>query len=257
MTSSISFSSLVSGVVGLDDRSAHAHLAVEVDADHDVGAEGAGGGDRDRVDEGAVHEPAPADHHRVEDAGKSVGGPHGLDEGAARQPDLVAAHQLGGDGAELDRQRLDPAVRQILIEQALQPPAGDQARAAEMEVEEAHDAPLGQGQGEGLQLVELARRIAAADDGADGAARNHVGDDAGLLENSDDTDMRPAPCGAAAQSQADPCFRPEGRARLAPWSPSLRLRPPTRRCAGQSRPTTLAQLQGIALHSCRSPVKPA
>ena len=39
-----------------------------------------GRGDRDRIDESAVHEPAPAEEHGVEDAGQGVGCPHGLNE---------------------------------------------------------------------------------------------------------------------------------------------------------------------------------
>ena len=51
-----------------------------------------------------------------------------------------------------------------------------------MEIQQAHHAPLGERLGERFEFVELACRIAAADDGPDGATGNHVRHDAGLVD---------------------------------------------------------------------------
>ena len=72
-----------------------------------------------------------------------------------------------------------------------------------MEIQQAHDAPLGERLGERFEFVELACRIAAADDGPDGAAGNHVRHDAGLVDRPHDADMRPSSGGAAAKGKAD------------------------------------------------------
>ena len=105
----------------LDDGSAHPDLAVEIDAYHQIRLQGASGSDRDRVDESAVHQPPPIHHHRVEDAGQRVGGSHRPYQRAPRQPDFVSRYQFGRDGAELDRQRFDLLVGEIVFQKPLQP----------------------------------------------------------------------------------------------------------------------------------------
>ena len=190
-------------IVGLDHRSARPHLAVQVDADDDVGAERARRGDRDRVDERAVHQPAPAEQDRVEHARQRVGGPHRLDERPAREPDLVAGDELGGDRAEADRQGFRPcrSVRSCSSRRCSRPPA-IRPEPRDVEVEQPHDPALGQRMREGLELVELAGGVAAADHRADRAAGDHVRHDAGSREHPHHADMRPAAGRAAAERQA-------------------------------------------------------
>ena len=123
--------------------------------------------------------------------------------GAAGEPDLVAGAKLGRDRGEAQRQRLDPHVAEIAFEQSLEAVAADQARSADVEIEQPHDPALGERQGEGFELVEARGCIAAADDGADRAAGDHVGDDALALEDAHDADMRPAARGARPEGEAD------------------------------------------------------
>ena len=75
-------------------------IGVDVDGDHVARAERAADRDRDRIDQRAVEQPAAVDGDGAEDAGQRVGGAHGVDEAAARQPDLVAGADLGGDRNE-------------------------------------------------------------------------------------------------------------------------------------------------------------
>ena len=95
--------------------------------------------------------------------------------------------------------------------------AAEQPVAAEMQVEQAEHAALGQAAGEFLELVELAGEIAAADQRADRGAGDHVDLDAGLVERAQHADMRPAAGGAAAERQRDArislpaCVRRAGR----------------------------------------------
>ena len=81
--------------------------------------------------------------------------------------------------------------------------AVDQARAGEIEVEEAQHLAAGQVARELLQGIELAGHVAAADDGADRRAGDDVGIDAGLVEGAQDADVRPSAGGTAAKRQTD------------------------------------------------------
>ena len=118
----------------------------------------------------------------------------------------------------------------------------------EVEVEEPHHAALGQRQGEGLEQAELARRVAAADHRADGAARDDVRLDAGLLQHLDHADMRPAPGRAAAERQADAqaAARRAARARPARRARRRRMRTPSRGRRGGGR-TRSMRAQGAPI----------
>ena len=179
-----------------------ARVAVEIHADHEVGPEGPRDRHRNRVDQGPVEEESAAAAHRREDARQGVGGAQGLHEAASREPDLLATVEVGGDAGEADRQALDAAIGEVVLEAPLQAVTGDEA-GAEPQVEEAHHAAPGQRQGEGLEQAELARRVAAPHHCADGAARHHGRVDAGLLQHLDHPDLRPAPGRAAAEREAD------------------------------------------------------
>ena len=125
------------------DRAAAADVGVEIDGDDVARAERAAHRYRDGIDQRAVEQPAAVDLHRAEDAGQRIGGAHGVDEAAARQPDLVAGADLGGDGDEALDQVLDVERRSSCsLEDVAQALAVDEAGAGEIEVEVA-EAPCG------------------------------------------------------------------------------------------------------------------
>ena len=188
----------------LDDRAAPRQIAVQVDADHDIGAERARRRDRDRIDQRAVHQPAPAELHRVEDAGQGVGGAQRLDQRAMGQPDLVAGAEFGRDRDEARRQLLDADAGR------------DRARAGASAVPpEISPAPpmwksirpttrrLVRLVANSVSAGELARGKAAADDGADRGSGDDVGRVAGFGQDVEHADMGPAARRAAAERQAD------------------------------------------------------
>ena len=86
----------------------------------------------------------------------------------------MSAADLGRDSGELDRQILDPKVAERGLEPRPKPLAADEAAAGEREVQEAKHPAAGQGTGEGLEHIEPAGRVAAADQGADRRADNDV-----------------------------------------------------------------------------------
>src|SRR5690606_8257630 len=79
----------------------------------------------------------------------------------------------------------------------------DETRGAKAEIEQAQHAPPRQRTGEVFQRIELARRVAAADERADGGAGDDVGLDARARQGAEDADMRPAAGDAGAQCDAD------------------------------------------------------
>ena len=101
---------------------------------------------------------------------------------------ISAATQTNGFGKILEAH----AVHVLAACAGVELHAAEQAVAAEIEVEQAEDAALGQAAGEFLELVELAGEIAAADQRADRGAGDHRDFDAGLVERAQHADMRPA-----------------------------------------------------------------
>ena len=87
--------------------------------------------------------------------------------------------------------------------QARELAAGEQAAAAEVDVEEAEQLAAGQPPAAVLELVEQPGAVAAADDGAHGRSGDDVGLHAKLVEGAQHADVRPAARGAAAQRQSD------------------------------------------------------
>ena len=105
---------VVVGAVVLNDGAAAEIVAVQIDRNHQPGAARACRRYRHRIDERAVHQPSPADPDRRKDAGQRIGGAHGIDEPPAREPDLVAGADLGGDGRKPQRQVFDAGCRRVL-----------------------------------------------------------------------------------------------------------------------------------------------
>ena len=118
----------------------------------------------------------------------------------------MAGADFGGDADEGLRQVLEARAVQVLAQPGVELQAAEQAVAAEIEVEQAEDAALGQAAGEFLELVQLAGEIAAADQRADRGAGDHGDFDAGLVERAQHADMRPAASAAAAQRQRNACL---------------------------------------------------
>ena len=109
---------------------------------------------------------------------------------------ISAATQTNGFGRSSKRRAVH-----VLLHPRVELHAAEQAVAAEIEVEQAEDAALGQAAGEFLELVELAGEVAAADQRADRGAGDHGDLDAGFVERAQHADMRPAARAAAAQRQ--------------------------------------------------------
>ena len=166
------------GAVVRDRAAAAEDVGVEVDRDHEARAERARRRHRHRIDQRAVHQPAAAEPDRRENPGQRIGGAHRVDQPSARQPDLVAGADLGGDGGEADRQLLDQRVAEHLLEPRREPAAADQAGAGQADVEIAEDAAPRQLARPLVEAVELAGGVAAADHGADRGADDDVGLDA-------------------------------------------------------------------------------
>ena len=115
----------------------------------------------------------------------------------------MAGADLGRDRRETHRQIFDRRVADRLFEPSRQPAAADQARTADPDVEIAEDAAQRQGTRPDLQLIELAVRIATADQRAHRGADDDVGKDAVLAQGMDDADMGEAARRAAAEDEAD------------------------------------------------------
>ncbi len=125
----------VVGAVAGDDGAAAEQIGIEIDRDHQPGAERARRRHRHRIDQRAVHQPAPADQHRRENSRQRIGGAQRLGQPAAGQPDFVAGVEFGGDGGEADRQIVDAAVGERAFELAGEVAAADEAGAGQADVE--------------------------------------------------------------------------------------------------------------------------
>ena len=115
----------------------------------------------------------------------------------------MAGADLGGDGGEADRQRLDRRVAELLFEPRRQLAAADQAAAGKRDVEIGEDAAFGQAARPFLDDVEPARGVAAADHGADRGADDDVRLDAVREQGAKHADMRKAARPAAAKREPD------------------------------------------------------
>lgn len=109
------------------------------------------------------------------------------------------------------RSRLSIEILQMLLHASGQPHAAEEAGTANGEIEKAGDAPHGERAGEGLQFVQLAGEITAADESADRGAGDHRDLDAFLVQRPEHADMGPAAGSTAAQRQRDLGFARRGR----------------------------------------------
>ena len=226
----------VAGVraVARDSGAAAEPVGIEIDGDDDTRAKCPGSRDSHRVDQRPVDQPAAADADRRKYARQGVGGAQRQRKRAARQPDFVAGADLGGDGRKLHRQVLDHRFAEGFTEQAGEPSAADQARAAQPHIEIADDAAPSQRVGPFFQLVELVVGVAAANQGSHRRADDDVGDNALRKERPDHADMGKAARRAAAEHESDgrPAVSWLGRRGgdvirsqviLGPWAPKQRI----------------------------------
>lgn len=111
--------------------------------------------------------------------------------------------EFGGNRSKAHRQVFDPTVSQGLGQFAGEVAAADQAGAGQADVEIAEDAANFQPARPGLQTVELAGGIAAADHGADRGTDDDVRHDAVRGQSLQHADVSKAARGAAAERQAN------------------------------------------------------
>ncbi len=120
----------------------------------------------------------------------------------------MAGAKLGGHGHELSVKLLDHDIRKVALEPVAQALAGDEARAAEIEVEKAEQPATGQAAGELFESVEAACEVAGSGDRADGRTGDDVRFKACLGQGLEDSDMGPTTGRSAAKGDAKNRFRP-------------------------------------------------
>ena len=103
------------------------HIAAEIGSDDDFGAERARSGNRHRVDERAVDQPAVTDKEWRENTRQRKRGADGVDDAAARQPDFVAGAYLSCNRGEFHRKVFDENVAECSLELRRKFVAADQA----------------------------------------------------------------------------------------------------------------------------------
>src|SRR5262245_55570476 len=103
--------------------------------------------------------------------------------------------------------------------------AADQAGAGQTDIEVAQHTSHRERARPALQVVHFLRGVAAANDGADGSADDHIGNDAVRFKSADDADVSETAGGAAAKCKTN------GRARRG-W---LRVRRGLRRTVAVAR----------------------
>ena len=164
------------GIV-LDHGGAAEMVVVQIDRDDPLLFKGAANGDRNRIDQRAVDQKPVVAVDRLEHAGQRIGGAHGVDERAARQPDFMAGADFGGHADERLGQIAERVAAKMIGELLRQLQAAEQAVAAEMKIQQAENAALCQAAGELFEFVQLACQITAADQRADGGAGDHADGD--------------------------------------------------------------------------------
>ncbi len=193
---------VIRAVIG-NDGAAPEQIGIDIDRDHQPGAERARRRNRHRIDQRAVHQPAPADQHRWKNSRQRIGGAQRLGQPAAGEPDFMAGIEFGGDGGEADRQIVDAAVGERGFQLGGEVAAADEPGPGQADVEIAQDAAYRQLACPFFQAVELAGGITAADHGADRGADNDVRHDAVRGQRAHHADMGEATRGTAAEREPD------------------------------------------------------
>src|SRR5262245_52845797 len=111
--------------------------------------------------------------------------------------------ELRCDRRETDRQIFNTAFLQACFKTRSEMAASDQAGAGQTNIEVAQHASHRERARPGLQVVHFLGGIAAADNGADGCADDHVGNDTVRFKSADHTDLVRHACGASTNGEAD------------------------------------------------------
>lgn len=110
---------------------------------------------------------------------------------------------FGCNGNKRPVEPLDAETLQMLLHALGEPQTAEEAAATDGKIEQPCNSPDGEGTREGLEFVELACKVATADERADRCACNHADIDAFFVEGPQHADMGPAASGAAAKGNRD------------------------------------------------------
>src|SRR5262245_61430818 len=109
----------------------------------------------------------------------------------------MSGADLGCDADEGPDEILESQPFHVLLHALCQAHAAEQTIAAKVDVEKAEDTAFREAPRELFQGIELAGKIAAADQGADGCAGDHIDLDAGFVDGAQYANMPPtARCAA-------------------------------------------------------------
>ena len=146
---------------------------VEVNGDDDIRAQRSRDRDRRRVHQRAVKQPAALVLNSMKDERNGARRAHGINDGPFAQPDLFARGKIRRDGGEGNGQVLNITVA---IAKRLKGRGGVDKPAALNTEEKIFQRGEGfQLPGPLLEVVQHPEKMGAADEGAHGAAGNHVG----------------------------------------------------------------------------------
>ena len=177
----------------------------DVHGDDEVRALSARGGNGYGLGQTAVHVAAAGDDDGLEDVGDGGGGADGLSGVAPVEGDGFAGGEVGGDGGEFNRELLDGAVADFVVDVVLQFFAFDEAAGGEGEVDE-----VGFAEDFGFEFHAVGRHAAgvhAADYRARAGAGNDFDGDVVLFEDFEDADVGEAFGCATAQCDGDDGLR--------------------------------------------------
>ena len=119
----------------------------------------------------------------------------------------MSGNEVGGDGCERVRQRLDVAIGN-LFSQSFEDFARAHEPTAKPHVDIRRHLPAIEPAHPALESVERVGRVGRTDDGTDRRAADDLGTNAFLGKTAQHADVRPATSGAATERQADGPFEP-------------------------------------------------
>ena len=115
----------------------------------------------------------------------------------------MAGIQIRAYGSEALGEVLDQPLGFAIIEDIDNPPPGDEAAMAQLDIQQACQSDPGQLPRPGLERIDPAADIGAPDECADGGTADDIRFNPDASEGPQHADMRPAPGDAAAQSNAE------------------------------------------------------
>jgi hypothetical protein len=155
-----------------------------------------------RVYQRAVDQPVTVDALGLEAAGQRQRGPHGVNDLAVAQPDFVAGPQIRGDGDKGCLQLVHPQVTEIMFGFAEQPGARNHA-AIHRHFQIPQHSHGRKAARPFFQNVGMAGQVKSANQRADRASRDDIGDQAQPVDRLQHAQMGPAARDAATQCQTN------------------------------------------------------